>query len=122
MPNSFLQPARGLALALLITAMAACSQTSSTMYPDETARPALDVPERFEKVEETADPAFEAEHGPLCYSPMIDPRDGRRLRLVRSASDRGDYEVPTGSYGVEQGQYLRLECSTGRVIGIVGHR
>jgi hypothetical protein len=50
---------------------------------------------------------------------MIDPRDHTRLTLIRSAGGVGDYEAPPGRYGVQEGELLRLECATGRVIGIV---
>jgi hypothetical protein len=53
-----------------------------------------------------------------CRSPMIDPRDSTKITLFRSFDGRGDYEVPNGTYGVEKGQILRLDCATGRVIGI----
>lgn len=50
---------------------------------------------------------------------MVDPRTGERLRRVRSSEDRADYEVPEGRCGVGEQELLRLECHTGRVIGIV---
>jgi hypothetical protein len=42
--------------------------------------------------------------------------------MVRAASGIGDYEVPEGRYGVGPGEVLRLDCSTGRVLGIVGRQ
>jgi hypothetical protein len=56
--------------------------------------------------------------GPGCVSPMVDPRDGTEVRFVFSTS-YGDYEVPAGRYGVGAGELLRLDCNTGRVIGLV---
>jgi hypothetical protein len=53
-------------------------------------------------------------------SPMVDPRGGTEIILVRSDRGWGDYEVPTGRYGVKPGELLRLDVATGRVIGIVG--
>jgi hypothetical protein len=52
-------------------------------------------------------------------SPMVDPRNGTEIILVRSDRGWGDYEVPAGLYGVKPGELLRLEVATGRVIGIV---
>lgn len=57
--------------------------------------------------------------GRACNNPMLDPRDQTRLTLVRSAGGQGDYEVPQGRYGVGSGELLRLECGSGRVIGVV---
>lgn len=80
---------------------------------------ATDVPEYF-LVGTHAGPAVsEPEPGSGCRNPMVDPRDGTRLLLVRSAEGRGDYEVPAGRYGVGKQELLRLECETGRVLGIV---
>lgn len=77
--------------------------------------------------------AFLAEVGPsngLCRNPLKDPRDDTALRLVRStyqpaegsrlaAGYRGDYRVSPGKYGVRPGELLRVDCITGRAIGIV---
>jgi len=49
----------------------------------------------------------------------VDPRDGARLRLMRTYHDRGDYDVPSGRYGVDADKLLRLECGTGRPVGVV---
>ncbi|HEV7992593.1 MAG TPA: hypothetical protein VGP25_12260 [Gemmatimonadaceae bacterium] len=57
--------------------------------------------------------------GPGCVSPMKDPRDGREIRSVYSTSWYGDYEIPVGRYGSVSGELLRVECNTGRVIGLV---
>jgi hypothetical protein len=58
-----------------------------------------------------------------CRSPLVDPRDQTRLRLVRSTAigslNRGDYQVPRGRYGVADGELLRIDCETGQAIGIV---
>ncbi len=77
--------------------------------------------------------AFRADVGPsngLCRNPIKDPRDDSTLRLVRStyqpaegsrlaAGYRGDYRVSPGQYGVRPGELLRVDCITGRAIGIV---
>ena len=55
----------------------------------------------------------------IVRNPMIDPRDGTRIVLVRSSEGRGYYRVPVGRYGVHPGELLLLECGTGRVIGVV---
>jgi len=52
---------------------------------------------------------------------MVDPRNGDRLRLVRQpGGQQADYAVPVvGLYGVRGGELLRLNCTTGRPVGIV---
>jgi hypothetical protein len=82
-------------------------------------RPASDVPARFEP----RDAAMrlvpgDTIAGPGCLSPMVDPRDGTELRFI-SSKWYGDYAVPSGRYGARPGEVLRLECNTGRVIGLV---
>lgn len=54
-----------------------------------------------------------------CKNPMIDNRDGTEIILVSAARGLGNYRVPEGKYGVKKGEFLQLECSTGKVIGIV---
>ena len=55
-----------------------------------------------------------------CLNPMVDPRDGTRLTLVNSQEGRiGDYGVPAGRYGVGGKELLRIQCGTGRAIGII---
>lgn len=110
------------ALAGLLLGTAACSVGYSTTILDGAARTARDIPDYFVVDPGITRPDEDAAYGPRCYNPMLDPRDGRRLRLVRAANDRGDYEAPAGSYGLALGELLRLECSTGRVIGIVPGR
>lgn len=77
--------------------------------------------------------AFVADVGPsgaLCRNPIRDPRDDTLLHLARSsyqpaegprlpAGYRGDYRVDPGRYGVRAGELLRIDCITGRAIGIV---
>ena len=54
-----------------------------------------------------------------CKSPMVDPRDGTEIRFVRSEGGVGDYEVPSGRYGIGSSELLRLYCETGEVAGVV---
>ena len=77
-------------------------------------RPAADLPEQFVAADRTA-PAAPGR----SRSPMVDPRDGTQIILVRSTPEWGDYQVPPGRYGVKTGELLRLEPATGRVFGIV---
>ena len=96
----------------MILAVGACATGGRSSFPaDGAARPAVDAPTAFT----FSVPAS----GDACRSPAVDPRDGARLVLVRSSGGRGDYDVPAGRYGVGSREYLRLECVTGGVIGVV---
>lgn len=75
-------------------------------------RDAVDVPNAF-VTESGANPTTG------CRSPLVDPRDGTPIQMIRSGAGRGDYEVPDGRYGVGPGQVLRVHCPTGRVVGVV---
>lgn len=99
---------RSLLVLTVAGTLAACASMRGDPT-DESARTATDVPARFEGIAP----------GPGCRSPLTDPRDGTTLRLARSTSNRGDYEVPEGRYGVRAGELLRVDCETGEVIGIV---
>ena len=104
-------------LALCVAlAAAGCAHGAASLPGDASARPATGVPERFV----TGDPPPAAGAEPACRNPLLDPRDGTRLVLVRStAGTRGDYEVPAGRYGVAPGELLRVDCTTGNAVGIV---
>ena len=67
------------------------------------------------------DPGFRQEPraGEGCRNPLVDPQDGTRLTLVRSSGGRGDYSVAAGRYNVGRRELLRVECATGRPVGIV---
>ncbi|HSK20811.1 MAG TPA: hypothetical protein VK912_16780 [Longimicrobiales bacterium] len=96
---------------------AACVSTSTFTPNPANLRMAQDAPAQF--VTEDGGPPPEDS----CTSPLIDPRDQTRLRLVRSgavgATQQGDYEVTGGRYGVRPGELLRIDCSTGQALGIV---
>ena len=96
---------------------AACVSTSTFTSNPGNLRMAQDPPAQFVTEEGGPPPAYS------CRSPLIDPRDQTRLRLVRSgavgATHQGDYEVPEGRYGVRTGELLRVDCSTGQALGIV---
>jgi hypothetical protein len=83
-------------------------------------RDAEDVPNHFEPrdPDERILPA-DTIAGSGCLSPMVDPRDGTEIGFLRSDRNTADYAVPGGMYGVRAGELLRLECNTGKVLGIV---
>ena len=110
-------------VALLGTsAIASCARTSAMSAERRdtlTVRPASGAPARFEPRDASlrVSPG-DTLAGPGCLSPMLDPRDGSEVRFLFSTS-YGEYELPVGRYGARPGELLRLECNTGRVIGLV---
>ena len=111
-----------IALAVVAGATIACVSRSPWTAEVRNAvpvRPASDVPLRFDPRDRSLRiRGGDTLAGPGCLSPMIDPRDRAELRFVFSTS-YGDYEVPPGRYGARANELLRLECNTGRVIGLV---
>jgi hypothetical protein len=81
-------------------------------------RPAESTPARFEPDLAELRIAGDTIAGAGCRSPMVDPRDGTVITFLRSTTTVGDYDVPSGRYGVGPGELLRIECNTGRVVGI----
>lgn len=104
------------ATALTVLLCAACATGTGDDWRARDATPARDTPAQFV----TQDGTLPVN---ACRSPLLDPRDGTRIRLVRSGGARpgeiGDYEVPGSRYGVTTGSLLRIDCSTGQALGIV---
>lgn len=118
---------RSLLLLLLLSSWGCATGTSSTYPADAPARAASETPGQF--LGGTLPPGGElSEPRPAagCRNPIVDPRDGTALALVRSQpgprGELGDYTVPQGHYGVRSGELLRLDCGTGRVVGILPSR
>ena len=110
------------ACALLVaTAVAACSVGGSGSMrsviesPAPVTAPLKFVPLDSAKVIAPADTLI----GDGCLSPLADPVTGIQIILIRSESGLGDYLAPSGSYGIRDGQLIRLDCNTGKVLGIV---
>lgn len=82
-------------------------------------RPGTDLPARFVMDPQQPVAATDTLPGSGCRSPLFDPRDGTRATMVRSTVTIADYAVPAGRYGVGERELLRLECNTGRPVGIV---
>ena len=142
-----LQPARVAALALLLAAggCAAFRGTSSGPRWQENGRTARNLPTMF--VADTTNRDARTTLGAGCTTRLVDPRDGTLLVLARSQQlevgsptdatrsptrdnlpptrpaqrdVRGDYTVDFPErYGVAPGELLRLDCVTGRALGIV---
>jgi hypothetical protein len=54
-----------------------------------------------------------------CLSPLKDPQSGTTIIMVRADNGVGDYLAPSGAFHIPDGKVLRLECSTGEVLGLV---
>tara|TARA_R110002167_G_scaffold29972_2_gene99457 strand:- start:389 stop:736 length:348 start_codon:yes stop_codon:yes gene_type:complete len=54
-----------------------------------------------------------------CKNPMVDPLDGTHIIMVSAKNSKGTYRVPSNKYGLAKGEFLRLDCQTGKVLGIV---
>lgn len=100
-------------LAALAAVVAGCAGA-----PRPQSYAAVDTPPAFVVLDGGSTRPARAGEG--CRNPLVDPRDGTRLTLVRSAEGEGDYEAPAGRYGLRPGHLLRVDCASGRVVGVVG--
>ena len=116
------------AVTALLLSSSACATASANTYPaGAPVRAAADTPDRFlVGTIPPGGPLSEPRVDGACRNPMVDPRDGTRLTLILSqpgeSGQIGDYQVPEGRYGVRSGELLRLDCGTGRAIGVVPRR
>jgi len=97
--------------------MAAAACNTVTSYPTAVSRPAQDAPDRFVHADSSAISGTPG--AAACTSPIVDPRTGTRLTMVRSYQGSGDYSVPANRYGVGTGELLRVDCANGEPLGIV---
>lgn len=86
----------------------------STSNQGDFLRLAKDPPEVFQP------PSGTGLSESSCLTPLTDPRDGTIIILEKSyGSILGDYRVPEKKYSVGNRELLRVNCKTGKVIGIV---
>lgn len=104
--NHFLLP---IFFVLLLTTACGSSNTTAQLI----SRAPVDVPEAFVPKEGIV---FDADS---CKSPLVDPRNGTEIMIIRSHASYGDYLGPNGRYGLKRKELLRINCRTGEVIGIV---
>jgi hypothetical protein len=119
MPIGGVHPSNRL-FVLVCLAVAACSVGGGNMQsvieqPAPITAPARFVPLAAASLIAPADTIV----GDGCLNPMADPVTGIQIILTRSESGLGDYLAPSGSYGLRDDQLLRLDCNTGRVLGVV---
>ena len=115
MPTTAFRRARHCLLIVLPLSLAACASA-----PGASARlqPATDVPVQFQVSD--ADGSLRAPRaGEGCRNPLIDPRSQLRLVLQQSRDGWGDYQLPAGAYEARAGQWLRVDCATGKPLGLV---
>lgn len=101
---------------VLFALLVSCATINKSDSASSVVRVALDVPESFQSPDGLSLDRLS------CKNPMVDGRNGTKIILVRSVDGKGDYKVPDEMYGVGQGELLRLDCSTGKAIGIVKER
>lgn len=102
---------------LLASGTVLLASCASVSYPTNAELlSASDTPEHF-LVLDPATGARSEPVGPACRNPLVDPRDGTKLRLVRSQSGFGDYRPEKPLYGLAGDQLLRIDCSSGRAVG-----
>jgi hypothetical protein len=107
--------ARVLVGVVMLAASSGCSTWHSAIAttPDRIDRLATDTPDMF--IRDDGTPI----RGTSCLTPLMDPRDKSLVQLVRSIPVHGDYRVAAGKYGVSGKELLRIDCATGRTVGIV---
>lgn len=118
MPSSKPSPVCFTIAALSLSVLAACA---STPGPHARLQPAQDLPAQFQ-VQQADGSTRVPQAGEGCRNPLLDPANQARLVLQQSRDGWGDYSVPAGHYGAAGSQWLRVECATGKPLGLVQAR
>ena len=104
--------------------LAACTSAHGSMEGPVVAE-AKDLPDHFMVVATGIAQKEDPKPGEPCRNPMVDPRDGTTLNLVRSKDGTGDYQALGEQYelhwkyGLDSRHLLRVDCATGKALGIV---
>lgn len=106
-------------LAIALILIAACASASSGGMDAPILRQATDTPVRFRLDPSVGEQTGDTIPGTGCRSPLIDPRSGVRITMVRSTMPYADYAVPDGRYEVGPDELLRVHCRTGETAGVV---
>ncbi len=112
-------------LALGIAAVLSACATGPGSMSGSIVAEVRDVPDHFMVLVSGLSQRAEPKAGEGCRNPLVDPRDGTTLNLVRSKGEVGDYQVLGESfalgdrYGVDSRHYLRIDCATGKALGLV---
>jgi hypothetical protein len=108
---------------LAALSLAGCASSSGDLSGPVVGVP-LDLPDHFVVARTGFGKTEEPKADGVCRNPMLDPRDRTELTLRRSAGGRGDYWPEAGirgshTYGLTSQQLLRIDCATGKAVGIV---
>jgi hypothetical protein len=112
------------AAASAVVVLSGCASSRGSMEAPVVAQ-AKNLPDHFMVAVTGIAQAEEPKPGEGCRNPMVDPRNGTPLNLMRSKSGVGDYQVQgrdyelDSSYGVDPRHLLRIDCATGKALGIV---
>ena len=119
---------RGGAAAAALLALLGCSSGRHDMTGPIVGVP-VGMPDHFLVARTGLGQAEDPKPGEPCRNPLIDPRGKTILTLRRSADGKGDYWVGTlgdesqgvggREYGITSRQLLRVDCATGKPLGIV---
>lgn len=107
-----------------LVALAGCASSRSSMAGPVVAE-AKNLPDHFMVAVTGLAQKEEPKAGEGCRNPMVDPRNGTALNLMRSKNGTGDYQVLgqqyelDSTYGVDSRHLLRIDCATGKALGIV---
>ncbi|MGE5715851.1 MAG: hypothetical protein ACM369_04305 [Acidobacteriota bacterium] len=107
-----------------LAALQGCASSRGSMESPVVAQ-ARNLPDHFMVTASGLAQKEEPRGGEGCRNPMVDPRNGTMLNLVRSKSGVGDYQVLgeqyelNSAYGVDPRHLLRIDCATGKALGIV---
>ena len=112
------------AAASALVALAGCASSRGSMEAPVVAE-AKNLPDHFMVAVTGVAQKEEPKAGEGCRNPMVDPRNGTTLNLMRSKNGVGDYQVLgeqyelDSTYGVDSRHLLRIDCATGKALGIV---
>jgi hypothetical protein len=107
-----------------LVALAGCA-SSRGLTTGPVVAEAKNLPDHFMVAVTGVAQAEEPTPGGGCRNPMVDPRNRTTLNLMRSKNGMGDYQVLgqqyelDSTYGVDSRHLLRIDCATGKALGIV---
>jgi hypothetical protein len=107
-----------------LVALAGCASSRRSMEGPVVAE-AKNLPDHFMVAVTGVAQKEEPKAGERCRNPMVDPRNATALNLMRSKNGIGDYQVLgqqyelDSTYGVDSRHLLRIDCATGKALGIV---
>jgi len=98
--------------------LAACAPAHGPSATASPGRAPVDAPDHFLVLDIKSGVTLEPSPDMACRNPLVDPKTGTQIRLLRSSEGHGDYAVTDGRYGVGAHEVLRIACATGKPVGI----